>query len=374
MNYFLNMHSVIVFFITALFAFIIFGMIISIIFWITNKIPEKYAKVIFTVLGMIGLFSSFILVSKIKDPFYYGGIKELYVIDKENEPHICIWFIRVHSRKVGAVYDQRLKSYDMISGKPYKHIEMLHRYHDSEFRMFYTSGDKGWSYNRKTGLHFLDFYKPEIIADQQRILKENPQLGSSFKLYNSDYVYNPYENAVYIKGENGQLFYLNTSLKAVPVKEAAYVEPYKKNDFTYAKNWCLCDIEDNLGRHFRNKDTKLLKESVILLEPELIREINSKVTGKNKAWILHKSAIYGRFDPLISFVDEAGIELNRINLGEVFNNKKKIKVIGTYSFPDKIYVFIGAGETFRASVKGFTLKALVTDPKSGKILEEVKYF
>jgi hypothetical protein len=117
----------------------------------------------------------------------------------------------------------------------------------------------------------------------------------------------------------------------------------------------------------------LSKDSVILLEPEFINELNFVPIKKDKIWIFHKSAIYGDYDPLISFIDANGIEINKINLNDMFNNKK-IHVLAAYTRKKDVLIFIGIGDTFRSKIKGFTLFALKTNPDTGKIIEKIQYF
>ena len=283
---------------------------------------------------------------------------------------------------------------------------MLKRYYDDDYRIYWLSSRYAWGYSRKTGIQLLDLVKPELVAEEKEILSRNPELGNSIKLLYEDYMIDPYTHGIHVETKDKKIYRLDPDLTAKLVTKDSLTGPvtsieitvkdnmifqktvnsggnnkstysdkkkYKVDPNLFQKDWIFGFLKASLGKNISKRGFQLSKDSVILLEPEFIDELNLEPVNKNKIWIFHKSAIYDKYDPLISFIDANGTELNRINLYDILKNKKA-KVLTTYTNDKEILIFIGIGESHHSSIKGFTLYALKTDPNTGNITDKIQYF
>ena len=407
-NYFLSKHGFFIFILTGIITFIIIYIFFSFSVFLIKyfKIPENFKKIFVGAFVILGLFTGIIGIRIILDPFYQGGIKKLFIINKNNTPQLTVWFTRIHSKRFGTDYDQRLRCYELESGRSLDYIQMLKRYYDDDYRIYWLSGQYAWGYSRKTGIQLLDLVKPELVAEEKEILSRNPELGNSIKLLYEDYLVDPYTHGIHVETKDKKIYRLDPDLTAKHVTKDSLTGPitsfeitvkdnmifqktvnnggnnkstysdkkkYKVDPNLFQKDWIFGFLKASLGKKISKRGFQLSKDSVILLEPEFIDELNLELVNKNKIWILHKSTIYDKYDPLISFIDANGTELNRINLYDILKNKK-IKVLATFTQDNEILVFIGIGYSYRVNVDGFSLMALKTNPDTGEITGEIKYF
>jgi hypothetical protein len=401
------MHGKFIFILSIIVTFILVCSFAAFSVFITKffKIPDNKSKFIIYGFIIFGLLIGFFGLGRILNPFYQGGIRKIFIIDKNNTPQLTVWFTRIHSKRFGADYDQRLRCFELESGKSLEYVQMVNRYYNNDYRIYWLSGKHAWGYSGKTGIQLLDLIKPGFITEEE-ILLRNPELGQGITLMDWDNLLDPYNHGIRVITKDDKSYQINIDLNAKEINKNSLIEPvenseiivndniifksktvnnesfedknsnnkiYKIDPNVFQNDWVFWFLEANLGKKISKKKYVLSKDSVILLEPEFINELNLEPTKKDKIWIFHKSAIYGDYDPLISFIDANGIEINKINLYEIFNNKK-IHVIATYTRNKDVLIFIGIGDTFRSQIKGFTLFALKTNSDTGKIIDKIQYF
>ncbi len=376
MNYFLNMHGGIVFFTTLIIVFLAMGVVFFFCLGLGKRfnLSERIDKVFTVGCTMSIMLIGFWGTSKVLNNYNEGGINKLYILNQKSAPRLTIWFTKIHNKRLGADYNQHLKTYDLYTGEVLGSAEMVKKYHSNEYRLFKSNSNKVWGYSSKTGIQLLDLAKPELMAGEDDFLKWNPQLGKKIKLYSGDDIYDPETNGIHVVTSDGQIYRLNVDMKASVVGYVPDQPSSEEEGLTFAKDWRFYYLDDDLGKHVHWKKTKCSAESVSLLEPKFVKELNKSVHQKNKAWVIHKSAIYGKSDPLLSFVDPNGEERVRINLQQMFENEKALKVLGTYTRENEVFIFVSSGETYLRCTDGFTLTALRADPQSGKMLGQIKYF
>jgi len=218
----------------------------------------------------------------------------------------------------------------------------------------------------------LNLVKPGFIATEQQILKRNPKLGKNVKLYLRN-AYDPVTNTLRIVASDEQVYRLDTDLKISAIYHVPDRIPPEERGWVFAKDWHFYSLEHHLGKHLHRENAECSAKSVPLLKPKLIKEFNKNIHQKDRVWVIHRSAILGKYDLLVSLVVPNGEELARLNFGKIFKKDKKPKVLGTYTRDKEVLVFVASGIDFQNNIEGFPFIALRTDSESGKLLGLIKY-
>lgn len=375
-NYFVNTHGLYVFIISLLVMIFILSIFVIFSIFIAKyfKLAINMEKILLYGFVIIGLIVAVLTISNIRVRLDLGGIKKLFILNKNNTPQLTVWFTRIYLERFGSDFDQRLRCYELKSGNALDYIQMSKRYYTDDYRIYWLSGNYAWGYSNKTSIQLLNLIKPEVIADEKQILERNPELGNSIRLLDEDILIDPMTHGLHIETKDNKIYRIDINLNATEIDRVLF-----ENNSTSAKinifqqNWIFNNVKGTLGKNLNKKGIKLSKDCVYLLKPEFIEELNFNSPVKNKIWISHKSAIFDKFDPLISLIYADGKELNRINLYEVFKNKKA-KVLATFTQDKEILIFISIGHSNYADIKGFKLIAIRTDSKTGKIIGKINYF
>lgn len=164
--------------------------------------------------------------------------------------------------------------------------------------------------------------------------------------------------------KNGELLKLEDLGEQRGKEEYQIIGYYGENPVK--KDWYYNWAKGSEGKHYSFRDVKVPVSArpAYLLKPEVVRELNPKAKGRKKAWVQHSTTLYGPQTYLVTYIDQYGQELNKIDLNKMFKDKKT-KAIATLSNDDEILLFI--------SRNGFDLTALRTDPGTGKILGRIEY-
>jgi hypothetical protein len=366
MNYFINVHGGTFFLLNFLFMvlctvlFIAIAIIISKLF----KLPD-YANGILAVLAVVlGFALGLFLPAHFLGSYNEGGTRDLYVVKTDSQPRLAVWLTKIYRKKVGMDVEQRLKTFDLLTGKPVGQIQMQPKHYSDDYQIYWLGGNKAWGHSRKTGIQLLDLAKPELFTEKD-ILKANPQLGESIQLYGGDYKFDITTMGLYVSSADGRLFRIGADMKATPV------EGVPRYYTTREKKWLTQFEVGGMGKHLYMRGAALSPEKASLLDPLIVKELNPRVNA-DKVWVTHKSAIRGESDLLLSYIDAGGKELNQINLNQYLKDKA-VNAIATYSMDNEILVFVGTGNTYGIAISGFTLTALRTDLKTGKILGSIEY-
>ncbi|MBN2058409.1 MAG: CvpA family protein [Candidatus Saganbacteria bacterium] len=133
-----------------------------------------------------------------------------------------------------------------------------------------------------------------------------------------------------------------------------------KNDWFY--NW----VRNSEGKNIRFRDVKrpASAKPAYLLNPSVVRELDPKARGRKKVWVQHTSTLYGPHTYLVTYVDQYGHELNKLDLYGMFGDKKT-EAIASLSNNNEVLLFI--------SRDGLDLTALKIDPGTGRVLGRIEY-
>gem|GEM_PF-2788439 len=375
MNYFYYMHGTLLFFIKF---FITILCLTGVFFGVLEvsrllKLPENKINYILFPAVLIVLYGSMTAFSKIIDPFHDGGLKRIYIFETNGKPCLSTWLTRYHFKRFGAVHDQRLKTFELETGKPMGMVQMVKKHYSDEYRLYWSGGDKAWGYSRETGIQLLDMLEPQILAEEQEILKQNPELGGRIKLYPWGNAYDPQQHTLYVIAADGQYYRLDYQLKAMSVKEVSFNDSFVKKSLNFTEKWQFYPLRESLGVHLHARGDRCSPESMILLEPEFIPEQNTFAHRKNKIWVTCKSTLSEDSDLLLSYIKGNGQKISDFNLTKMFD-VKYIKVLSTLTRSKDIFIFIGVGAAIRTNVDGFALYALKVDKGSGELIKEIHYF
>jgi hypothetical protein len=318
--------------------------------------PLLFITIFITFLGL--LFGARALSS-----YYFDGeIQELFILNGSKTARLCVRFARPNTRRgITVNYTHRLKTFDLLSGNFLGRLEMARATPNFEYSIYGPFGARAWGINSTTGLQLLDLAKPALIADEAEILAKNPQLGKKIRFVFVDNIYDPDKHSIQAIAPDSRYFRITPDLKAVQIKR--YSRPYSPRVKYWLFSW-VPGAKRQTVRH-RYASGVATAKSVELISPKMVGELNPQELGRKKAWVTHRSSSQKDSDLLLSYVDEHGQELIRINLSQLLKGKK-VTAINTYSRKDEVLLFV--------SQYDITLSALRTDPNNGKILGRIDYF
>lgn len=368
MNYFLNVYKLPILFLS-------FFLILIPFFYIFNYLYDKLSNhfnfskiwlIIFTLVYVImSIILPILIVFKLHDFLSDGKITDIFILNKENETRLVVWFTRIDPANMIDVYTHRLKSFDIYNGRQFGKKNLVIRKHINDYDIWGPFDNNAWGYSKKTGIHFLDLFQPEILFTNKDILCKNPQLGSLIQIapgsYNS--VYDPISHELYIVNAKGIIYKIDTNLNAVFAGEV------KKDKIEYHKNylqeWIIEDIIDSEEKIIHISSENISKNYRTFFSPSIIKNLNEENINIDKTWIMHRSSNDQDADCLISYIKDDGQEINRINIKEIFKNKRAEPCIILFH-NGELYIFI--------TIDGYTLSALRTDTEKGNILGRINYF
>lgn len=299
-----------------------------------------------------------------------GEIKEFFFFDNDSLSQLTVWYSLERGGRGATYIREKLKAYDLQTGKVLGSVILSK---DMFYKLYACDRNEAWGYCKKNGVQLLDLVKPGVIATEQELLKRNPQLGKQVTLYLRN-VYDPVTNILHVFSADSQVYGLDADLKATIKENVPERLPPEKKGWDFAKEWYFYDLPHHLGEHLHKKKAECSANSATLLGPKLIKEFNKNVKQKDKVWTIHKSAIIGEYDLLLSLVVPNGEELARLNFQKILKKDKWPKVLGTYTTDTDVFIFITSGIQFKYNIEGYSFKALRTDAKSGELLEQINYY
>jgi hypothetical protein len=329
------------------------------------SLPKAADRTVATACILAALFGSFFGLGALLDEHDQGGIQKLFIVDERPPVQITLWLTRIHSKRVGASYDQLIKTFDLESGRILGVAEMAKKCDDGAYSVYWNSGGHAWGRSRHTGVQYLDLKTPRVISEGE-LIGLNPRLRQGFEV-DAAHTIDPVTHGLRIITNNRVPFQIDPDLKLKPVARhhAASVR-------AAPTKWHFRRPKGTLGYNLHAGDAAPSKQSALLLKPEVIEELNPQETFDRARWISHPSALYGTGEPLISYIAADGRQLEQIRLKTVIN--KKARAICTYCTDRYAYVFVSSGKTLYADIKGFTLVALKTDKVTGEVLKKIRYF
>lgn len=374
-SYFFNMHGGIVFFIT--FGLMVVMLILTLAFnlWLGKKfkLSKSITKVLLMGTFFSGMAAIFFGSTRLKAKYDHGGIKKFYVLPSDSGPILSVWCTRIYPKRVGADYDQHIRTYDLATGESTGSIQIDQKYFSDDYRLYRAEGNLAWGYRKGLGLMLIDLQIPKIVASNDAISQQLSHLGDELKFEAFRDAYDPNLTGLYLNSGNGRFYRLHEDFSTSQVTSLP-VGVDKKQEWTFTHNWYFDPLKHSLGKHAHTQGTGCDTEnSITLLDPDFIPEKNYAITNKEKVWVTHKSTILGDYDLLISYMSGDGIEHSRINVSEIINGDD-LKVLSTYTIDKFVTIFISTGDTFRAIIKGFSLSALRVDASTGELINIIHYF
>lgn len=337
------------------------------------KWPPSVSKALLLATFFIGLAGILFGSSLLKAGRDMGGIRKIFVLPTTESPKLAVWCTRIYGKRVGSDYEQYIRIFDLMSGTHLKSLKVDPKYPSDDYRLYWPGGDKAWGYRKGPGIMLIDLTVPKIIADSARILKSNPALGRGFIPKTFIGGVDADQGGLYVTSANGGIYKLKEDLSAAKVT-ALPVDVHLKREQAFEKDWAFYRLKTSKGRHAHTRGSRCNEDkSLTLLEPDYLPEFNFAVTQKAKTWVLHKSALLGKYDWLMSYMEGDGTALNTINVSKLIQGEP-LTVIGTYTLEEEILIFITTGRTYHSGIMGFSLAALSTDTRTGEYLRMISYF
>jgi len=110
-----------------------------------------------------------------------GQLKDLYILSNGKETRLVVWttkeqvnpYTRIH---LNDYYSNRLKSYDLNSGKHLGSLYITRRTIGKDFLLYGSHNGLGWVVSQKTGIMLVDLFNLKVLAKQKEIINRNQQI------------------------------------------------------------------------------------------------------------------------------------------------------------------------------------------------------
>lgn len=332
MNYYLNTYELPILIVGSIVCF--FSLLIAyclVADWLASRLHlgKRWGAVATGMAVFSAALSFFMALLYIPDYINDGKIEDIYIIQNDSETRLVVWYTREDSPGgMSQAYSHRLKSFHLDTGKQRGRLTLSRRYLYNDYQIYGPFHHKAWGYTGQNGMVYLDMYNAQVIADQADILKRNPILGDKIKLMTGQGTkrFDSVTFGLYVYNAQGDIFRINPDLKATHTRDIN--EPGEKHS---QETCAVCrqeaqfvDIEDNTS-----------------------------------GWVIAKDD-----DTLLQFLDKTGKELNRIDLHTIIRRKPSLYT--TVPMGNETLLFI--------TKAGFSLKAILTDSQTGKVLGRIDYF
>lgn len=343
--------------------------------WLSKrlKLPAGVSKAVLIASFFAGLAGILFGGSLLKAAHDMGGVRRLFILPTRSGSGLAVWCTRIYGKRSGADYEHYIRTFDLMTGKHLGSIRIDPRYLSDEYRLYWPGGDRAWGYRKGPGVTLIDLAVPQIIADNARIVKQNPALGPGFTFKAYIDSPDPGRTGLYVKSADGRLYKLNEDLSTFGVSDLPAGGDLNR-EWTFKANWDFYPLKTSKGEHAHTRGAPCNADgSLTLLEPSYLPEFNFAVKQKERTWVRHKSAILGDYDWLVSYMEGDGTALSTINVSKLIQGEP-LTVIGTHTLENEILIFITTGRTFRSNIVGFSLAALSTDPRTGELSRRISFF
>ena len=214
LRYLFNSHPLIVGRLIYFISSFIYAYCFAFFLYIINKLFKLSIKPNWFIIPAIFLlFVSFLLGAvTFKSFFRYcldGSISDIYFLDNGKQTRMIVWYTRVDEGYARDYYSNRLKSFDLKSGKNINSFNLNYYYkrNDCEIFGFYEDRYYAWEYSEQKGVQLLDLYDLKVISNNDQIKKLNPQLGDSYKL-TSGKAFNKKDHSLLLINNQGDFIYI----------------------------------------------------------------------------------------------------------------------------------------------------------------------
>ena len=369
MNFFLNNNGILLvrYICPVLTTFIIIGIYIPITILINKRF--NISPILWGILSGIFLIGSILLFVylyfKISTYFNDGEIVDVFILNKNNEKRLSVWFKAVDVPGAHE-YSYRLKTFEINTGilTGWENLASGNVYN---YIIYGPFDNKAWGYSNKSGVQLLDLYQPKILKTNMDILKQNPKLGTEIRIYEEKYpvpVYDPIMHGLFVVNDHGEIFRITPDVKAESVNY--YIKKQKNYYSKSSKKWVFKANKDIFTQSkIHRDDVKLSLKSKTFISPEIVEYWDNESLKTGNIWIMHWSSEERKADHLVSYINKYGEELNCINLSQIFKNKK-IRPFFAIMHESNILLFVTCSH--------YTLSALKTDINDGLVLGRIDYF
>lgn len=224
MRYFLNVYETLLMFPFAFIAFITYLLLLGLLFSGLEKLFQLIKK--YRWISLTGtIFGAGILLwlTLLYLPFFMndGKITWSYLFRQDQQIRLVLWFTHTQPANMIDVYSNRLKSFDLKSGKKLKKLNLNHRSYWDDYEIYGPSGNLAWGYSEQTGPALIDLYDLKILQDQDRIRQLNPELGEIFKPAHRNF-YHRQDHCLLFSNAQGKFVHVMTKLKRKKVETLTF--------------------------------------------------------------------------------------------------------------------------------------------------------
>ncbi len=372
MNYLLNhgfLSTAILFAATMLLTVLLFVGLLFLYFKRIRRAPwsDVVKGIVFGGLVIAAVIGIYLFLTIVPDSLSDGRITWLVRLEDGKEKRLLVWFTRVDEVNMTVEYSQRLKSFELESGRLRGKLDLADHYFRNDYRIFAPlRGNRAWGYSGQNGLKLIDLFQPKVLADEKEILDQNPILGGAIRLLN--HPFEPRLDGLRVSGNRGEIFILTPDLQARPIESVRFPERRQTQIPPSGHQWVFNTMKGSRQKTVHLKGMTLAEKAVGLIRPKIVPRYDTSLLRLDKVWVAHRASS-DRHSPLsLSYLEANGRELIRIKLWEIWGKSAR-----PYT------VMLDEGRMFVFVVRdyagyGFSLYALQVDPETGKILKKIEYF
>lgn len=192
------------------------------------KLSEQSKKILI-IAGAFGtFFLFFFLFIVIHNHYNVGAIKRIYVFQAGDQTRLVVWSTREDLAGAGQItfYSQRLKSYDLATGKLMSSAYLSRKYYMDDYKMYGLFNGKAWGYGRKSGVSLVDLFNTRTILDEKEILKRDPRLGKAIRIFSGTRPFDPRTNELLVTALDGRTYWISPALDESPARKVTYLYQY----------------------------------------------------------------------------------------------------------------------------------------------------
>ena len=314
---------------------LIFGTVLAIVLltadWANTGFGwENKKRSLFTTLSiLVAAISFYLVLVPVPDYLNDGHFKNIYLVQKNDAVRLVVFFQREDEPSgFSEVYSHRIKSFDLQTGEASGRLTLTNRHVSNDFAIYGPFNEHAWGYSAKEGLLFLDMFDAQVLADQQSVLSQNPELGKEVRITKgpTNYWFDPVTYGLYLSAASGDIFRLNPDLNATPTSSIDY------------------------SKEIHNKETC----AVCLQEARFIDVKNSRA-----GWSVNKTQ-----KQILQFRNESGKIMSTIDIDTFFDDNRFLYAAARLK--DEVWLF--------TSMENYRLSAIRTEASTGKIIGVVDYF
>ena len=161
---------------------------------------------------------------------------------------------------------------------------------------------------------------------------------------------------------------------AVPVEKMPSLVPLYPDPSP--SKWPFSRIPGTVGYAATAPGTAPDSNAFLLLSPRLLPELNPNIKNYEKRWVLHKRRVNDERLGVLSYLNAGGDKLGQLDLATLYGegyDLSDISVSAVLTLESSVQIFTAVDEHARRFDNGAVLKAFVTDPETGELLETVYY-